>query len=123
MRSRHPTVLLQGPRPTRAGGPRDHNSTQALGLGRLGHPVRLATRVGHDDFGQLLQKHLQDSGVELTPGSVVDAATSTATAVLDATGAAQYTFDIYWALSATAEAALLGDGPPGHVQPARSPPR
>ncbi|MFJ9009466.1 PfkB family carbohydrate kinase [Streptomyces canus] len=27
----------------------------------------------------------------------------------------QYTFDIYWALSATAEAALLGDGPPGHV--------
>ncbi|QDN92971.1 hypothetical protein FNV68_53930 [Streptomyces sp. S1D4-23] len=30
MRSRHPTVLPQGPRPSRAGGPRDHNSTQAL---------------------------------------------------------------------------------------------
>ncbi|WP_330350885.1 carbohydrate kinase family protein [Streptomyces sp. NBC_00582] len=86
----------------------------ALGLGRLGHPVRLATRVGHDDFGHLLQRHLKDSGVELTAGSVVAAATSTATAVLDAAGAARYTFDITWALPKAVEAALI-EGPAAHV--------
>ncbi|MFD7877101.1 carbohydrate kinase [Streptomyces sp. NPDC059766] len=86
----------------------------ALGLGRLGHPVRLATRVGHDDFGHLLQRHLKHSGVELTTGSVVDAATSTATAVLDAAGAARYTFDITWALPTAVEEALL-EVPAVHV--------
>ncbi|MEU6148255.1 carbohydrate kinase [Streptomyces sp. NPDC047081] len=86
----------------------------ALGLGRLGHPVRLATRVGRDDFGDLLRKHLENSGVELSPGSVVDTATSTATAVLDAAGAARYTFDIDWALSGTVEETLR-DSPPRHV--------
>ncbi|WP_234367295.1 MULTISPECIES: carbohydrate kinase family protein [Streptomyces] len=86
----------------------------ALGLGRLGHPVRLATRVGSDHLGWSLRGHLERSGVELSPGSVVDAPTSTATAVLDAMGAADYTFDITWALSATVEGSLR-DGPPAHV--------
>ncbi|GHK04011.1 carbohydrate kinase family protein [Streptomyces sp. NPDC003753] len=86
----------------------------ALGLGRLGHPVRLATRVGHDHFGSLVRQHLEAGGVGLVPGSVVEAATSTATAVLDAAGAANYTFDITWALSAAVEEALR-DGPPAHV--------
>ncbi|MFF9090390.1 carbohydrate kinase [Streptomyces sp. NPDC014991] len=86
----------------------------ALGLGRLGHPVRLATRVGNDDFGSLVRKHLEGSGVGLAPGSAVDATTSTALAVLDAAGSANYTFDITWALSETVEEALR-DGPPAHV--------
>lgn len=34
--------------------------------------------------------------MELTPGSTVDAPTSTAQATLDATGAATYTFDLVW---------------------------
>lgn len=100
------------------GPPRSHPggspANVALGLGRLGHAVRLATRLGHDDYGRLVQEHLKGGGVELSPGSVVDAATSTATAVLDAQGAAQYTFDITWALSATVEEALRG-GPPTHI--------
>ncbi|KUN59594.1 hypothetical protein AQJ54_39360 [Streptomyces griseorubiginosus] len=86
----------------------------ALGLGRLGHPVRLATRMGTDHFGHLVRKHLEGSGVDLVSGSVVDAATSTATAVLDAAGVANYTFDITWALSAAATEALR-DGPLAHV--------
>ncbi|MFD7057026.1 carbohydrate kinase [Streptomyces mirabilis] len=86
----------------------------ALGVARLGHPVRIATRVGADHFGRLLRTHLEDSGVELSPGSVVQAPTSTATAELDAAGAADYTFDITWALSAAAEESLR-DSPPAHV--------
>ncbi|MET8127042.1 hypothetical protein [Streptomyces sp. NPDC005231] len=39
----------------------------ALGLGRLGHPVRLATSIGRDDAGNLLRQHLQHSGVTFRP--------------------------------------------------------
>ncbi|MEF9915508.1 carbohydrate kinase [Streptomyces sp. P5-A9] len=106
--------VITGPNGSRRSHPGGSPANVALGLGRLGHPVRLATRVGHDDFGRLIRQHLEDSGVELSPGSVVDTVTSTATAALDATGAARYTFDITWALSATDEEALR-DGPPTHV--------
>ncbi|MFJ9009465.1 PfkB family carbohydrate kinase [Streptomyces canus] len=60
--------VIAGPDGPRRSHPGGSPANVALGLGRLGHLVRLATRVGHDDFGQLLQKHLQDSGVEL-PGA------------------------------------------------------
>ena len=70
----------------------------ALGLARLGHPVRFATRIGTDDDGDSVLNLLQQSGIALTDGSVVDAATSTATAVLDAVGAASYVFDLVWDL-------------------------
>ncbi|MEZ0094765.1 carbohydrate kinase [Streptacidiphilus sp. EB129] len=70
----------------------------ALGLARLGHPVRLATRVGRDEYGRLLRDHLGRSGVQLAEGSVVDGGTSTATAVLTADGVASYEFDLEWAL-------------------------
>ncbi|MEU8468026.1 carbohydrate kinase [Streptomyces sp. NPDC029006] len=106
--------VITGPDGSRRSHPGGSPANVALGLGRLGHPVRLATRVGHDHFGSLLRKHLEAGRVELSPGSVVDAATSTATAVLDAAGAASYTFDITWALSAAVEKALR-DGPPAHV--------
>ncbi|MEU0251551.1 carbohydrate kinase [Streptomyces sp. NPDC006184] len=106
--------IIAGPDGSRRNRPGGSPANVALGLGRLGHPVRLATRVGHDHFGSLVRKHLEGSRVELSPGSVVDAATSTATAVLDAAGAASYTFDITWALSAAVEEALR-DGPPAHV--------
>jgi fructokinase len=106
--------VIVGPEGPQRSHPGGSPANVALGLARLGHPVRLATRVGHDHFGDLLRGHLEGSGVELSPGSVVDAPTSTATAVLDAAGAAKYTFDITWALSAAVEEALR-DGPPAHV--------
>ena len=68
----------------------------ALGLARLGRAVHLATRIGRDEYGQLLQNHLEGSGVRLTPGSVDDAPTSTATARLDEDGSASYCFDLVW---------------------------
>jgi fructokinase len=70
----------------------------ALGVARLGHPVRLATRVGRDRFGDELRTHLGGSGVVITEGSVTDAPTSTAIAHLDGNGAATYEFDISWDL-------------------------
>ena len=35
----------------------------ALGLGRLGVPVTLSTRLGRDAFGHMITSHLEDSGV------------------------------------------------------------
>ena len=72
----------------------------AVGLARLGHEVTLATRIGDDPDGTLLRRHLEADGVRLAPGSVVAARTSTATATLDETGAATYTFDLDWQLPA-----------------------
>ena len=70
----------------------------ALGLARLGHPVRFATRIGTDADGASVRSHLERAGVALADGSVVHALTSTATAVLDAGGAASYVFDLVWDL-------------------------
>ncbi len=86
----------------------------ALGLGRLGHPVRFATRIGRDRLGGRLAAHLRGSGVELLPGCADDTPTSTATAVLDARGAATYDFDLAWELSA-ATVAAIGAGAPAHL--------
>lgn len=67
----------------------------SVGLGRLGTPVTLVTQFGDDDHGRLLRDHLATSGVvvRLVPGSP---RTSTATAVLDESGAARYTFRLTW---------------------------
>jgi fructokinase len=73
----------------------------AVGLARLGHDVTLATRIGADDDGALLRRHLDADGVRLAPGSVVADRTSTATAALDEHGAATYVFDIEWQLAPT----------------------
>lgn len=67
----------------------------AVGLARLGVPVTLATTLGDDRHGDLVRDHLSASGVrlaELAPA----ARTSTATAVLDESGAATYRFDLDW---------------------------
>lgn len=66
----------------------------AVGLARLGHDVVLATRIGNDDDGELLRRHLEADDVRLAAASLVVGRTSTATAVLDARGAASYVFDI-----------------------------
>lgn len=99
------TDVLVAPDGRRHDAPGGSPANVALGLGLLGHPVRLATRVGRDPSGAALLHHLRSGGVELAPGSVVDAPTSTATARLDATGAATYDFDIAWSLTPEAAAA------------------
>jgi fructokinase len=70
----------------------------AFGLARLGRSTRLLTRIGDDARGRAVRDHLEASGVLIDPGSVVPAATSTATACLDASGAATYEFALDWDL-------------------------
>ncbi len=82
----------------------------ALGLARLGHPVELATHIGSDPHGRLIEEHLRRSGVRLAPGSVVDGPTSTATATLDRQGGASYRFAINWD-----PPAVHGSEGPGHL--------
>ncbi|TDT97667.1 fructokinase [Streptomyces sp. 846.5] len=103
------TDILLGPDGRQRACPGGSPANVALGLARLGHPVRLATRVGRDEHGRQLQRHLGDSGVVLTDGSVVEAPTSTATATIDDRGAASYEFDIVWELpEAATESARTG---------------
>ncbi|MFE5332850.1 carbohydrate kinase [Embleya sp. NPDC056575] len=73
----------------------------AVGLGRLGVPVRLITRYGKDEYGELLAAHLAASGVVPAPEGVHSGSTSVAYARVDAAGVADYTFDIVWDLPAT----------------------
>lgn len=70
----------------------------AVALARLGRPVRLATSFADDAHGRLLLAHLEASGVGLASDPHVVGRTSTATATLDATGAASYAFDLHWRL-------------------------
>jgi len=67
----------------------------AVAMSRLGVDTTLASQVGDDRFGALVRAHLSASGVTLVdtgpPGP-----TASATATLDADGAASYEFDIGW---------------------------
>ena len=72
----------------------------ALTLGRLGRPVELATWIGSDARGRLIEFHMADSGVHITDASRGASHTSSALAHLDANGAASYTFDLEWAPTA-----------------------
>ncbi|KAF2413900.1 hypothetical protein B1729_07505 [Microbacterium sp. B35-04] len=68
----------------------------ALTLGRLGRAPVLVTRLADDDGGRRVRRWLEESGV--TVDAVTAVRTSTATALLDAGGAATYTFDLEWDL-------------------------
>ncbi|WP_265520863.1 carbohydrate kinase family protein [Oerskovia flava] len=76
----------------------------ALTLGRLGRDARVLTWVGADAHGELVGRWLRSSGVRLVAGSEDAPATSLATAHLDASGAATYTFDLTWQVPAGARA-------------------
>ena len=67
----------------------------AVGLGRLGVSVTLATQLGADARGDRIRAHLDDSGVRLATTASA-AGTATATARLDAEGHATYEFDLHW---------------------------
>jgi fructokinase len=66
----------------------------AVGLSRLGMSTTLHTRIGADEFGVLVQRHAEASGVRLTPDSVDARPTSVAAARIGADGAAEYEFAI-----------------------------
>lgn len=82
------------------GGRREHPGGSplnvAVALSRLGHDAHLLTAIGDDARGDAIRAHLDESGVQLTPASIRPGRTSTAEAVLDAHGAATYTFDLIW---------------------------
>ncbi|HVX45050.1 MAG TPA: carbohydrate kinase [Mycobacteriales bacterium] len=70
----------------------------AVGLARLQNPTELIARMGHDEPGELLRRHLDGSGVALDPACIDDLPTATAAAQLDAGGHATYHFDLQWIL-------------------------
>ena len=72
----------------------------AVGLARLGVPTTLLTRLGDDEHGRLLRRHLEASDVDLPPATSA-ARTSTSTAMLSAEGSASYGFELSWDLPAT----------------------
>lgn len=71
----------------------------AVGLSRLDVPTLLLTELGDDEHGRAVADHVHASGVLLHEASVVPGSpTSTATATLDESGAATYSFDLHWTL-------------------------
>ena len=70
----------------------------AIGLARLGRQTMLLTRLGHDDRGRSVLRHLAASGVRLVEGSVLPVTTATALARLAPDGSASYEFDLRWEL-------------------------
>ena len=77
----------------------------AIGLGRLGRGVDFLTHIGDDERGRRIVDYVESSGVRLVPGSTTADRTPTALARLDASGAADYVFDIAWELTGTPEVA------------------
>lgn len=88
--------VVEDPSGRRAEHPGGSPLNVAVGLARLGRRVDLATWFGPDERGEALARHLDADGVGLTPGSRRAGRTSTATAHLDTTGQARYTFDLDW---------------------------
>jgi fructokinase len=84
----------------------------ALALGRLGRHPLLVTRLGDDQRGRAVRDWLAAAAVELVGGLLVGVRTSTATAMLDETGAASYVFDLEWAVGddVTERAAVVHTG-------------
>lgn len=68
----------------------------ALGLSRLNLVTRLHTAIGDDEDGELIRKHLSESGVLLTAESGTNSPTSKATATLADDGSASYEFALSW---------------------------
>lgn len=64
----------------------------AVGLARLGHPVSLLARLGHDTFGRLLRDHLTACGV--SDRDLIDATEPTTLAVVRLEAAAA-SYDFY----------------------------
>jgi fructokinase len=68
----------------------------AIGIGRLGHDVVLAARVGPDSRGQAITEHAHHSGVVLIDDVSGLDRTSSASATIADDGSASYVFDLLW---------------------------
>ncbi|GAD34979.1 sugar kinase [Microbacterium sp. TS-1] len=66
----------------------------AVGVARLGVPVRLATRLGRDERGERIARHVREAGAEVAEASWTEAPTDTARARIRPDGSAQYDFDV-----------------------------
>ncbi|SFT85265.1 carbohydrate kinase [Arthrobacter sp. ov118] len=70
----------------------------AFGVGRLGISTTLITALGSDERGKTIRNHLHSAGVRLHAGVEHLKRTSTARALLDGSGSAEYAFDLEWSL-------------------------
>lgn len=93
--------LVQRADGTRHEAPGGSPANVALTLGRLGRHPQLLTSLGTDARGRAVRAWLEGSGVRVSAGSANGAPTSTATALLDAAGAATYEFDLAWTVDVT----------------------
>lgn len=74
----------------------------AVALARLDRPTRLATSFAADRHGEMIARHLAESGVVLATDPAAVARTSTAQATIGTAGAAEYVFDLEWRLGPVA---------------------
>jgi len=74
----------------------------AVGACRLGYPTNFVGHYGPDAYGESINAHLNASSVQL-PFEPTAERTSVAQATIGADGAAEYEFDIEWALDAIVE--------------------
>ncbi|MEO6605102.1 MAG: carbohydrate kinase [Aeromicrobium sp.] len=79
----------------------------AVGLSRLECETVLATQIGNDSYGTILQRHLAESGVNLALLDPVLDRTSTATATIGEDGSASYEFDLTWDPTAMPDPAVF----------------
>jgi fructokinase len=68
----------------------------SVGLQRLDVPTTLHSSFGADAYGFTIARHLEASGVSVTPGTIRERPTSVALATIGADGAASYAFAIEW---------------------------
>lgn len=66
----------------------------AVGLGRLGVPATMLTRLSNDPFGDALVRRLEDNGVDTALLQRGPEPTTLAVVTLDAAGAARYAFHV-----------------------------
>jgi ribokinase len=66
--------------------PGGKGANQAVGVARLGYPVRLIGRLGNDTFGAELRAHLEKAGVEISGVSTSDGASGVAVIVVSSKG-------------------------------------
>lgn len=88
--------LVEGPDGSRTPHPGGSPANVAVGLGRLGLDVTLATQLGDDRYGRLLTEHFADSNVHLAGNVIGPERTSAANVHLSRVGEASYTFDVSW---------------------------
>lgn len=86
--------VVERPDGSRSEHPGGSPTNVAVGVGRAGLDVTLATALGDDPYGELIRRHLAESHVEVLASATER--TASAVARLDERGAASYEFDIFW---------------------------